>query len=57
MLFLIQNNKDFEQYWMSKYIMRSCSQKKKVSWILCKEKFVHLEGKEIIMPCGLYCAQ
>ena len=30
-IFIIQNNKDFEQYWMSKYIMRSCSQKKKKS--------------------------
>lgn len=33
------------------------SKKKKVSWILCKEKFVHLGGKEVIMPCVLYCAQ
>ena len=25
--------------------------------MLFKEKFVHLEGKETIMPCGLCCAQ
>lgn len=39
--------------------IRSCSQKKdpKFSWILLKEKFVHLEGQETTMPHGWCCAE
>ena len=49
-IFIIWNNKDFEQYWMSKYIMRFCSQKKKSHEYYVRRNLYTWEEKKSLCP-------